>query len=142
MQIRKADAEDLPEIIKLDAVAGACSDRFALLRDAIATGECILAVHGKSVLGYLVLNHSFYEHSFIALLYVSTASRRQGIGSSLLRAAEATCRTAKLFTSTNQSNHAMLALLKASGWQPSGVIHNLDPGDPELVYVRLREGAV
>lgn len=27
------------------------------------------------------------------------------------------------------------------GYQPSGVIENLDPGDPELVYVRFKEGS-
>lgn len=35
----------------------------------------------------------------------------------------------------------MRSLLSAAGFEPSGVIHNLDPGDPELVYVR-KLGAV
>ena len=40
----------------------------------------------------------------------------------------------KLFTSTNQSNTPMQALLALLGYVRSGVIDNLDPGDPELVY--------
>ena len=43
-----------------------------------------------------------------------------------------------MFTSTHASNLPMQALLAKSGFEPSGIIHNLDPGDPELVYVRFR----
>ena len=48
----------------------------------------------------------------------------------------ARCKTDKLFTSTNQSNEPMQQLLTRLGYKPSGVIYNVDPGDPELVYFR------
>jgi hypothetical protein len=38
------------------------------------------------------------------------------------------CVPPKLFTSTNES------LLREQGFEASGVIHNLDEGDPELVF--------
>ena len=44
--------------------------------------------------------------------------------------------TAKLFTSTNQSNLGMQALLVRLGYEPSGIVHNLDEDDPELIYVK------
>jgi transketolase N-terminal domain/subunit len=47
----------------------------------------------------------------------------------------------RIFTSTNHANHAMRALLVRAGWIESGVIHNLDPGDPELVFVKFRPPA-
>lgn len=43
----------------------------------------------------------------------------------------------RMFTSTNQSNLKMQSLLAKLGYEPSGVIHNLDEGDPELVYFCL-----
>ena len=43
---------------------------------------------------------------------------------------------AKLFTSTNQSNAAMHAFCAAAGFVRSGVIENLDDGDPEIVYFK------
>ena len=43
----------------------------------------------------------------------------------------------KLWTSTNQSNAPMCALLSRLGFILSGQIDNLDDGDPELVFVRL-----
>ena len=52
---------------------------------------------------------------------------------------ESLCRTPKLFTSTNLSNLPMQSLLAKLEYQLSGVIHNLDEGDPEIVYFkRLR----
>ena len=42
----------------------------------------------------------------------------------------------KLFTSTNRSNAPMQSLLAKLGYRPSGVIENLDEGDPELVYMK------
>ena len=142
MQTRDAVTEDLPALIAVDAVDQGNSERVEFLQAAIAAGECIVAAQGRILLGYVVLNHAFYRNGFVPLLYVNAESRRRGVGMALLRAAEARCRTEKLFTSTNESNHPMRALLKAAGYQPSGVIKNLDPGDPELVYVRFRGGAV
>jgi hypothetical protein len=56
---------------------------------------------------------------------------------------EQRCKTAKLFTSTNQSNKPMQVLLNRLGYRPSGVIENLDEGDPELVYMKqVRSDAV
>jgi hypothetical protein len=46
------------------------------------------------------------------------------------------CQTPKLFSSTNQSNHPMQALFAKAGFVPSGMIHNLDPNDPEIVYYK------
>lgn len=138
MQTRDAVAEDLPALVTVDAVAQGNLERVESLRAAIAAGECIVAAQGRALLGYVVLNYAFYRNGFVPLLYVSAESRRQGVGTALLRAAEARCRTEKLYTSTNESNHPMRALLKAAGYQPSGVVNNLDPGDPELVYVRFR----
>src|SRR3990172_5792197 len=70
------------------------------------------------------------------MVYVDREFRRRGIGSALVRHMEQSCKTAKLFTSTNRSNKPMQALLDKLGYQPSGVIENLDEGDPELVYVK------
>ena len=46
------------------------------------------------------------------------------------------CQTPKLFSSTNQSNRPMQALFAKAGFEQSGMIHNLDPDDPEIVYYK------
>lgn len=64
-----------------------------------------------------------------------TRAARRGVGLRLLAAAMAACRTAKLFTSTNQSNLAAQRLFAGAGFVRSGHIEHLDEGDPELLYV-------
>ena len=73
--------------------------------------------------------------AIVAFDLVAQPHRHQGIGRTLMQALAIRCNTAKLFTSTNQSNHPMQQFLGALGYIPSGIIHNLDPGDPELVYM-------
>jgi len=84
-----------------------------------------------------VLTHDFFNHGFIALVVVSPLYQRQGVALRLLSAAEAACKTPKLFASTNASNGASHALLTKAGFIPSGQIENLDDNDPERVYVKF-----
>jgi len=71
------------------------------------------------------------------MLYVHPKYRRQGIGVALVSYLFNICNTAKLFTSTNQSNVPMQRLVATLGFGRSGTIDNLDEGDPELVYFKL-----
>jgi GNAT superfamily N-acetyltransferase len=93
----------------------------------------------RQVIAYAVFNHSFYDRGFVEMLYVTKSHRRQGVASALMRHLAGLCDTANLFTSTNRSNVAMQRLLLRAGFEPSGVIENLDEGDSELVYVKRLE---
>lgn len=104
------------------------------LRRAVDGGGCFVAEEGR-ILGYVALDYTFYANGFVSLLFVREEARRRGLGEALMRAAMAACRTPKLFTSTNLSNAPMQGLLGKLGFALCGVIHALDPGDPELVYV-------
>jgi RimJ/RimL family protein N-acetyltransferase len=59
------------------------------------------------------------------------------VGVAVLRAIESTIMADRVFTSTNESNAPMRALLAQCGYKPIGSIDNLDPGDPELVFVKF-----
>ncbi|WP_420883021.1 GNAT family N-acetyltransferase [Thermus tengchongensis] len=83
-----------------------------------------------------MLEYTFYAQGFISLLYIHPNYRGQGVGTMLVRYLESVCQTPKLFTSTNLSNVAMQGLLVKLGYMLSGVIHHLDQGDPELVFVK------
>jgi ribosomal protein S18 acetylase RimI-like enzyme len=137
--IRPAAAADVEALHALDHVARADAERREFIERAVGEGTCHVASEGGEVVGYAVLSHTFYGQGFVEMLYVGEGRRRRGAGAALMREAEALCRTPKLFTSTNLSNLPMQALLNRLGYALSGVIHNLDEGDPELVYFkRLR----
>jgi GNAT superfamily N-acetyltransferase len=123
-------------VIGVDGIARTDPSRHAFLEAALRSGECWLAERDRTTLGFVVLQHSFYGNGFVPLLLVAPSSRRQGVGRALLEHAASVCTTPKLFTSTNESNTAMRGLLEVAGFEPSGVIHNLDPDDPELVFLR------
>ena len=123
-------------ILAFDEIARRSAQRRAFIRTAIRSGNAWVLLANAVVIGYLVLEYTFYSHGFISMLYVHPEYRRMGIGVALLRYAESICQTEKLFTSTNQSNRPMKALLAEMNFKPTGRIENLDDGDPELVFFK------
>ena len=129
--IRDATPADLDALLACDPLA---MQRLQWLHHALDSGSVFLAQVVSQVVGFAVLEHTFFGHGFVSLVAVAPDQRRRGGATSLLRAARTRCRTHKLFTSTNQSNLAAQALFDRVGFAPSGSIFNLDPGDPEVVY--------
>ena len=138
LTIRIAAAADLPALVACDPYAVSHLERRRTLSAAIQRGECLAAIAGAGPQGYVILTHNFFENGFVSLVAVSPSVRRRGIGQRLLAAAEAHCKTEKLFASTNASNVEAQKLLARAGFMLSGRIENLDEGDPELVYFKHR----
>ena len=134
MQVREGRPEDRDSILAFDRIAHSDSERVKFIERALRSETCLVADQDGPIIAYVVLEYTFYDQGFVSMLYVAEAERRRGVGRNLMREIETRCKTAKLFTSTNESNGPMKALLGSLGYVPSGVIHNLDPGDPELVY--------
>ena len=102
----------------------------------------LVATLNGAVVGYAEMSPTFFQRPFISLLSVHPEYRHQGIASALVTAMEATCPSEKLFTSTNNSNVAMQALMAKMGYRRCGLIEDLDEGDPELIFFkRLRSDA-
>jgi ribosomal protein S18 acetylase RimI-like enzyme len=139
MQIRTARSHDLKAVLELDQIHFGVAERAAFIRRALDEQTAVVAVDAEAVCGVAVLEYTFFGNGFISFLFVGLSHRRREIGRDLMRSVEARCRTPKLFTSTNGSNQPMRALLTALGYVPSGVVHNLDPCDPEHFYFRQIE---
>jgi ribosomal protein S18 acetylase RimI-like enzyme len=135
LKIRSAEPTDIPAILVIDRVAVHDPGRVDFIQRVVGEGACFLA-EDDEVLGYAVLEYTFFEQAFISLVYIRAESRRSGAGSALVQYLETLCRTPKIFTSTNLSNRPMQALLEKLGYRLSGAIHDLDEGDPELIYVK------
>ena len=139
MKIRLAKQEDIQEIMKFDHVVRieGGKDRRDFIKRSVLNKRCYVAVSKEKPIGYIVLEYNwFYFDAFISMLYIKDDLRRKGIGSELMKYIENKCKTKKLFTSTNQSNKPMQSLLKKLEYERSGIIHNLDPDDPELIYFK------
>lgn len=136
ISIRPAIECDIDALFSLDLIACQETERREFIRREVASGNCFVAVMNETVIGYGVLNYTFYNNGCVDMLYVDSDHRRCGAGAALLKHIESRCKTPKLFTSTNLSNLPMQSLLAKLDYVLSGVIHNLDEGDPEIVYFK------
>lgn len=139
MKIRDATSSDVPAMYAVDHMAAEEGSRRQHIRDWVNAGHAIVAVIENTVVGYSALEYTFFDCGFIAMLMVRKESRRMGVATALVTRLEELCETDKLFTSTNESNKPMQALMKNMLYEPSGTVYNLDEGDPELIYVKRLE---
>jgi N-acetylglutamate synthase-like GNAT family acetyltransferase len=137
MIIRKATEAHIPNIIAIDHIAVEEDDRKQHIKKWVLEGNMVIALDDADLIGYAVLEYTFFFQGFIAMLIVKPPNRRKGVGTSLILHLERNCKTSKLFTSTNESNKPMQELMVKMEYQPSGTVYNLDEGDPELFYFKL-----
>lgn len=136
MDIRQATDADIRSIIEFDHVAQVDEARRDFIARAVQAHSTWVSVIDRQVCGFVIVEYSFYSQGFVSLLYTHSNYRRQGIGTALMQQVESICQTEKLFTSTNESNRPMHSLLAKSQFVPSGVVNNLDEGDPEIIYFK------
>ena len=138
LEVRAAGSDDLAGLIAADPYAQIDAERRSEIAEWVEAGQCFVAEREGRAVGFSVLNRQWFDSFFIKLVFVAEADRRTGVGTAMIE--HLTCLMPpgeKLWTSTNQSNGAMRALLPRLGFTESGQIDNLDDGDPELVFVRL-----
>lgn len=138
IKLRPASLQDYAAMETVDPLLATGKDRGRVVRELMALGESWVAEADGVVTGFAIASHHFFARPFVDLLVVADDRRRLGIGTALMGACEAAHDDDRMFTSTNESNAPMRALLAQAGWQVSGVVENLDPGDPELVFVKFR----
>ena len=135
MEIRQAEEKDITAICSFDHLTQ-IEERRRFIQNSVRSGAASVVVLDGQVVGYAVLEYSFFAQGFMAMLYIHPEHRRKGIGSEIVRYVESICKTEKLFTSTNESNLPMHALMAKLHYIPSGFIDNLDEDDPEIVYFK------
>jgi len=136
IRVEKATEEALESIWALDPMVLGNSSRKDFLARAVRDGQCLLARIGDTMVGFGVLEQTFYEQGFISLLIVHPDHRRCGVATALIRHIESICPTEKLFTSTNESNFIAQRVFETLGFARSGYIEHLDEGDPEIIYFK------
>lgn len=129
---REATLVDINAIFAIDTVA--TDERYNDIKQWVKQNICFVLETNSEILAYGVLHHHFFSYGFIELLMVNINHRKQGIGLTLINALKKQSKTGKIFTSTNQSNHATQRLFEKAGFILSGHIDNLDEDDPELIY--------
>jgi ribosomal protein S18 acetylase RimI-like enzyme len=135
-RITKATNNDLERLYAIDRAVIGGDSRRRLLTRAVAEGGCFVANSAAERVGFAVLETTFFGYAFISVLVVDPRHRRRGVATALVRYLELVSPTAKLFSSTNESNTIMQELFEKLGYIRSGYIENLDEGDPEIIYFK------
>jgi len=136
INIRKADSNDAQSIRSIDSIVRFNPSRAEMIDTWLQRDFVLVAEMDNRIVGYGVFNHEFFRQSQIDMLMISKEYRGKRIGELLLLSLEKYADTAKMFITTNLSNHSMQKLLLRNGYKPCGYIDELDPGDPELVFVK------
>lgn len=126
--MRPATLDDYPAIQAIDLWKQAT-------REVIAVGQCHIAGEHDCTVGYGLLNRSFFNRAWVAILFVDEKHRRHGWGDALLDHMERLCAGPRVWTSTELPNLPMQSLLKKRGYQLTGVVENLQK-NPELFYFK------
>ncbi len=125
---------------EIDAVIGiapAGTERQEAIAEWVQAGQCHVLWQDGMAAGYAALTRSFFRSPFIEMLVVSPLTRRQGIGRALVEHCISLVPPGdKLWTSTNESNTPMRAMLPQLGFVYTGQFAGLDEGDPERIYLR------
>ncbi|MGY1464433.1 N-acetyltransferase family protein [Bacillus toyonensis] len=132
--VTKASNDDLDSILHIDIDVIGDDSRRNYIKHAIDKEQCIIVKEDNSILGFLTYDTNFFGYTLLSLIIVSPTKRRQGHASSLISYMLSNSPTQKIFSSTNESNTNMQKVFKANGFMRSGIIENLDEGDPEIIF--------
>jgi GNAT superfamily N-acetyltransferase len=138
LDFRSVGPADIDLLAEIDPRIAPDPARRAHMVHLLDSGMSWAALQGGEGVGFAIVTRHFYALPLVDLLFVAEPHRRGGVGRALMDHCEASHDTDRMFTSTNESNLPMRALLAKAGWRPAGVVNYLDPGDPELIFVKLR----
>ncbi|WNF38981.1 GNAT family N-acetyltransferase [Bacillaceae bacterium IKA-2] len=134
----KANIEDLDKIVSRDSEVIGNTSRLSYFEKSIELGHCIIAKEDDDIVGFLIYDTNFFECAFISLVIISPSNRRKGFASLLLDYMMSKSPTTKVFSSTNRSNISMQRVFDSNGFMQSGIVENLDEGDPEIIYFKSK----
>ena len=145
VEIRRATAADVKYICEADPVADRDERRHDYVSGAVrgdmARQVRVLLVD-EELVGFAVVGE-FFGHPFLERIATHARHQRLGVANALMANLEievlAHPAGDRLFVSTNESNDPMRTLLAKRGYRVSGVVENLDAGDPELFFVKFKD---
>jgi len=136
MEIRDPDAAALRVMAAI--AAGVIGERRAgpFVEAHFARGELLVAAHDAEVVGLLAYRTDWFQCTFVSLVVVAEPVRRCGVGRALFHEVERRSPSARLFSSTEETNAVSIQMHRALGFQPSGHIDNLPQGVRELLFYK------
>jgi len=137
VEIRPATAADVRYICEINETADREERRYDYISRAIQGShgrDVRVLIMDEELVGFAVMGE-FFGHPFLELIGVSSRHRRLGVASAILTNIEIGFEGDRMFVSANETNITIRDLLVARGYRVTGMVENLDPGDPEIFFV-------
>lgn len=138
LEIRKAQKEDIEEIISLDHIALKDKERIDFIKRYVDISRIYVLLLDNLIIGYGAYNKECLGHMFINLIYIKEIYRNKGYGSMLISFIEDFAHTNKIFISTNESHYHMRHILEKAAYKESGYINDLEEGEKEIFYCKRK----
>jgi ribosomal protein S18 acetylase RimI-like enzyme len=136
MRIRDPTPDDAPTIVSLAASVIGEPRATALVRAHVERREVLVAEDRGAAVGFLAYRTDWFQCTFVSLVVVAEDARRRGIARALFQALERRSASARLFSSTEETNAVAIQMHRALGFIPSGHIDNLPQGYRELLFYK------
>jgi predicted GNAT superfamily acetyltransferase len=136
MRIRSPEPGDTHLIVGLAASVVGDQRAAALVRSHSERGELLVAEDDAETVGFLAYRTDWFQCTFVSLVVVAERARRQGVARALFEAVEHRSLSARLFSSTEETNAVSIRMHRALGFVASGHIDNLPQGYRELLFYK------
>ena len=136
MRIRSPQPGDTHLIVGLAASAIGEQRAAAFVRSHVERGDLLVAEDEREAVGFLAYRTDWFQCTFVSLVVVAERARRRGVARALFQALERWSPSARLFSSTEETNAVSIQMHRALGFVPSGHIDNLPQGYRELLFYK------
>jgi predicted GNAT superfamily acetyltransferase len=136
MRIRSPEPGDTPVVVSLAASAIGARRAAVLVRSHVERGELLVADDEGKTVGFLAYRTDWFHCTIVSLVVVAEHARRRGVARALFQAVEHRSPSARLFSSTEETNAVSIQMHRAFGFVPSGHIDNLPQGYRELLFYK------
>jgi GNAT superfamily N-acetyltransferase len=136
MEVRDPEPGDVAAVVAL--AASVIGERRAdpLIRAHLGRRELLVAACDGAVAGLLAYRTDWFQCTFISLVVVAEHLRRCGVARTLFHEAERRSPSARVFSSTEETNAIAIQMHRVLGFTPSGHIDNLPQGYRELLFYK------
>ena len=136
MRIRTPEPGDTPAIIDLAASVVGNGRAAAFVRAQVERRMLLVADDDGAAVGFVAYRTDWFQCTFVSLIAVAERARRRGVARALFEAVEQCSPSARLFSSTEETNAVAIQMHRALGFVPSGHIDNLPQGYRELLFYK------
>lgn len=141
LEIRRAHPEDFGTCATLaEVVAADRGPRF--VREALERRQLLVAHDDGRIMGFLAYRTDWFNCTFVTLVGITPEQQATGVAQALYRAIENESPSARLFSSTEETNAAGIRMHSGLGFTPSGYIDNLPQGYRELIFYKRLAGSL